>query len=315
MTRLLAALVAVVLFASAYPTFASDVAFSPDNRFVLVQKNLGVQRWAIVRDQQDLSVTGNIFNPEGGSQFVSCTSLGNEMYHCLGNSGCTVSFCLWDEIATVRVPESFFQVPADPVPTPFPTPRQTPRPTNKPTPQPQSGLSGLLGTWLFAYSIGPVSFSDTIRLQRLQTSQGVNYIRGLNQFDSPVFGGASSDVFSNPPPFDWAVIARGTIICEAYVFDQSGDAAAGVYYLGYPSSDGGCTGFHGAYIMVGFRTSHTAAASTGMVESVKRAAQRSQRAKALEARVDRKSGLDDPAVAAALEELSRRMPALGGVSP
>lgn len=275
------ALALLVMTLSAASALASDVAFSPDSRFVLVQKNLGVQRWAIVRDQSDHSITGNIFNPEGGSQFVWCQSLGADQYDCVGNSGCTVAGCDWAEIATVTVPESFFSVSSETGPTPGPTVHPTPQPTPKPTPPPATGLSGLIGTWDITFTITS-SFTFEYRLQRVQKASNANYqiLVGLNEpGDTVVVARVQDAVPGSTLPYEFALAEKNAVLCIAYFFDQAGDRISGVNTNAPRLSNGDCGPFVGDNTMTGVRVSHSASVkSAASPQMVKRAINRHRRA-------------------------------------
>ncbi|MBY0274290.1 hypothetical protein K2Z84_03040 [Candidatus Binatia bacterium] len=111
----------------------AQTSVTPDGHFAMVQKQVGSERWTIVRDQSDMSITGNVLDDRGRSSFVWCSWLGEESYDCSGNSYCFAGGeedCPWTFIATVELPESFFGLPigggigtGDPAPSsPTPTP-------------------------------------------------------------------------------------------------------------------------------------------------------------------------------------------------
>ena len=287
MTRLILTVVlslAVISIGSAAHA-QSDATISPEGQYVLVQKNLGVQRWAIVRDQETRAITGNIFNPEGnGSQFVWCSYLGDELYDCVGGGNCATEPCPWAPIAQVKIPESFFALRANqptPAPTSLPTPRPTTQQTPKPTTPPPTGLRGLLGTWYFTYEIIS-TFTDTLRLQRVERRDGVDLVFGLGEGNTPVVGGFIADVIESNLPFRFAVIDFGSLICTAYIFDQSGDAAAGLVAIA-DRAGSGCGQFRGGYVTVGIRLSGTASERTMSTKAL-RSVRRGQRARWLDAR-------------------------------
>jgi hypothetical protein len=87
----------------------------PDETRVLVQKDVGVDRWAISLNFDDGTATGNIFRSDGGEPaFVVCTPTGapNE-FDCSGADKCQGTPCAvpFTPIATVTLPDTFFAVP------------------------------------------------------------------------------------------------------------------------------------------------------------------------------------------------------------
>jgi hypothetical protein len=87
----------------------------PDETRVLVQKDVGVDRWAISLNFDDGTATGNIFRSDGGEPaFVVCTPTGapNE-FDCSGADKCQGTPCTvpYKPIARVTLPETFFAVP------------------------------------------------------------------------------------------------------------------------------------------------------------------------------------------------------------
>jgi hypothetical protein len=74
-TRHILAFAAFVLLASNAAALAASggVQWSPDKRRLLAQKDVGDQRWAITLNLDDLSVSGNVFFPNGSPPaFVFC---------------------------------------------------------------------------------------------------------------------------------------------------------------------------------------------------------------------------------------------------
>lgn len=268
--------------ALAFPAMAqnSPVTLSPDGHSLLVQKNLGLQRWAIVRDQSSRSVTGNIFNPEGGSQFVWCENQGGEQYRCLGSDGCAQEPCIWSLIANVAIPESFFTIAGRPVPTPFPTPRPTSAPTPQPTQPPVGGLQGLLGTWELTFTIIS-TFTFEYRLQRVQTgSSGYPIIVGRNVIGDTIVVARIQDLDpGNGLPFEYALAEQVAGVCQLYVFDQSGaDRVSGLHSSALELSNGDCGSFLGEDFMTGVRVSRLASAKSAFEATVvKRAINRRTR--------------------------------------
>jgi len=118
---LLRSLLVLALLAVALPASA-QVQLVPDENAVLVQRDIGNERWAInasLRDLDPLVITGNVFRPGQTPAFVWCQPvdvLGNPddprtatiVYDCFGSSACTPTFCpAWDFIREVQLPGAF----------------------------------------------------------------------------------------------------------------------------------------------------------------------------------------------------------------
>jgi hypothetical protein len=87
----------------------------PDETRVLVQKDVGTERWAISQNFDDGTATGNIFRADGGDPaFVVCTPTGAPNgYSCSGADKCLAAPCenQFTLIGEVTLPESFFALP------------------------------------------------------------------------------------------------------------------------------------------------------------------------------------------------------------
>lgn len=143
----------------------SGVRESRDGREVMVNKDVGDERWAIAFDLDSGTVTGNVFYQDGRPpSYVWCSPAGSPgriepgapdlTLTCYGSDECTSAPCdpsNWEHIANVRLPVSFFltddpntveptpeptRVAPTPAPTAQPTPAQTPAPTPAPTAAP-----------------------------------------------------------------------------------------------------------------------------------------------------------------------------------
>lgn len=118
----------------------SGFQISPDGRQTLVSKDIGAERWVIVRGA-DGTVSGNVFRGEGAPLFVWCQpredapDAGDGVaLSCFGADSCPGAPCDdngWDFIADVDLPSSFFEPPT---PTDTPTPDDSPTPSGTPTP-------------------------------------------------------------------------------------------------------------------------------------------------------------------------------------
>jgi hypothetical protein len=116
-----------VVVALAGPAFAkAGVRVTPDGKAILVNKDVGGDRWAITLDPERASVSGNVFVAGADAQFVWCTitgSLGDPardlenavlITQCYGAGPCSDDqFCggglgSWQPLGEVRLPGSFF---------------------------------------------------------------------------------------------------------------------------------------------------------------------------------------------------------------
>ncbi len=137
------ALACVIVLALAAPSAAgaqaraSGLQITPDAKRVLVNKDVGDERWALSLNDDD-TVTGNVFRTDGSPpSFVWCEEVVDDgsttdvTLACYGAAPCPAAPCTtdeWDFIADVVLPATFFAPPTS-VPTATPTPSSTPRPT------------------------------------------------------------------------------------------------------------------------------------------------------------------------------------------
>lgn len=122
----------------------SGLQFTPDGERTIISKDVGAERWAITRNLDDGSVTGNVFFPSGGPPiFIYCEETaqnGADLdFDCFSSDLCPASPCpgdQWELLASVTLPESFFlpegDVPPSPTPGPVPTATPAPAPTGTP---------------------------------------------------------------------------------------------------------------------------------------------------------------------------------------
>ena len=117
---------AATLAGSAADARQSGLQITPDQLRTLISKDVGGQRWAITRNSDDDTVTGNVYQSAGGDPlFLFCTQTDGKGetvgLSCSGAGRCAAAPCSpadFTFIADVQLPRAFF-VPADgPAPTP-----------------------------------------------------------------------------------------------------------------------------------------------------------------------------------------------------
>lgn len=88
---------------------------TPDGKRILVNKDVGTERWAISRNLDDGTVTGNVFQAGGGApSFIFCEPLAAaNSFRCSGTDACASQPCpnTFAFIADVTLPADFFSVP------------------------------------------------------------------------------------------------------------------------------------------------------------------------------------------------------------
>ena len=100
----------------------SGLQVTPDSQHVIVSKDVAGERWAITRNADDGTVTGNVFPTDGSEpSFVWCEPIANDgnpdpyqllvTYSCSGADRCVASPCTasqWSFLSEVTLPGSFF---------------------------------------------------------------------------------------------------------------------------------------------------------------------------------------------------------------
>ena len=96
---------------------ASGIQVTPDDKRTLISKEVGGARWAITRNADDGSVTGNVYFPDGGEPlFLFCeeTEANDDevTLSCSGAEGCVAPPCGgFSAIDEVTLPVEFFALP------------------------------------------------------------------------------------------------------------------------------------------------------------------------------------------------------------
>lgn len=112
-----ASVVGAVTFAGTEPR-DSGIQVTPNGQRVLVNKDVGEERWAIARNLDDDSVTGNVYREEGEPLYVWCEEVARDedevTLGCYGADSCLEAPCTpeeWPFIGRVDVPLAFFEPP------------------------------------------------------------------------------------------------------------------------------------------------------------------------------------------------------------
>jgi hypothetical protein len=292
----------------------SGVQVTRDGQHNLISKDVGDERWAITYDVQGGTVTGNVFRNDGGEPaFVSCdrvsTSNGEVTLRCFGADRCQAAPCSaseWRFISDATLPIQFFHPPGA-LATPGPIATATPKPAPTSTPQADS-LAALIGTWNFDFTIIS-TFTDTYRLQRIDTSTGTRVLRGLDQFGGLVLAARFADLVpGSPSPFEFALLDPGVGICDFHVFNRTGaTTVSGQTYIVFTDSGGRCdsSSLGKGYAMSGVRISTAAAVPMQAAASGNLDAARAARAAAVQVEIGATAAAFAPAAPAELSDLVR----------
>lgn len=101
----------------------SGIQVTPDEKRTLISKEVGGARWAITRNADDGSVTGNVYFPDGGDPlFLFCeetkATADEVTLSCSGADGCVTAPCGgFSPIDEVTLPLGFFALPGSEQPT------------------------------------------------------------------------------------------------------------------------------------------------------------------------------------------------------
>ena len=95
------------------------VQFSSDGSLTFVSKDVGAERYAITREEND-TLTGNVFFTDGRDPaFIVCNPLGDFTYRCRTAEACDLSACntlkcgVTGDPVIVNLPTDFFQPPTE----------------------------------------------------------------------------------------------------------------------------------------------------------------------------------------------------------
>ncbi len=125
--RIVMTLLAALAGASAAEAAPNGVQWTPDGSHLLVNKDVGQERWTIALDLEHLSATGNVFFVDGRAPaFLWCETVSSEFeraigeitlrYRCFGSDVALGGFGIddWTLISEqVFLPLSFFVPPAE----------------------------------------------------------------------------------------------------------------------------------------------------------------------------------------------------------
>jgi len=108
----------LLLGTSAYAT-SRGVQYSADGSLTFVSKDVGAERYAITREEND-TLTGNVFFTDGREPaFIVCDSLGDFNYRCRTAEACDLSACntlkcgVTGDPVVVSLPTDFFLPPVE----------------------------------------------------------------------------------------------------------------------------------------------------------------------------------------------------------
>ena len=116
---------ALLLMVPALVHADSGVQMCPDGERVLISKDVGDERWAMMYDLNDYSVMGNVFRGSGEPPaFVWCERIETDghpdprhemmTFSCYGADSCPEEPCEvgeWHHLDDVTLPGSFFMAP------------------------------------------------------------------------------------------------------------------------------------------------------------------------------------------------------------
>jgi hypothetical protein len=129
-----AVLVAAMFVLPALSHAMSGMQMARDGHRVMINKDIGNERWSMMYATGDHTVMGNVYFPSGGPPaFVWCMETGDDgnpdrrhaamTFACYGADPCAVEPCSSDEwtfIDDVTLPGGFFMPPQTPPPAPMP---------------------------------------------------------------------------------------------------------------------------------------------------------------------------------------------------
>ncbi len=124
MLRLAIGLVLILMF-PLYAQAMSGMQMGRDGHRVMINKDVGGERWAIIYDTDDHTAMGNVFFPSGAPPaFVWCMETGDDgnpdprnaqmAFACYGADPCPAEPCNsqdWRFIDNVMLPGGFFMAP------------------------------------------------------------------------------------------------------------------------------------------------------------------------------------------------------------
>ncbi len=117
----LVALLFAALAAGSADARDSGLQTTPDGTQVLINKDVGGERWAIARSLEDDTVTGNVYRGDDPPRYVWCDEVSRRAddvtLDCFGADECSAAPCTpgrWSFVSRVTVPIDFFEPPPPP---------------------------------------------------------------------------------------------------------------------------------------------------------------------------------------------------------
>ncbi|HEY8515071.1 MAG TPA: hypothetical protein VIS07_06145 [Candidatus Binatia bacterium] len=120
---------------------------------------------------------------------------------------------------------------------------------------PATGLAGLIGTWDFTFTIIS-TFTERYFFDRVQTVSGIPTLIGEDEIGQPIIVTRVQDLDpGNPLPYEYIGLAYDLILCDGYLFNQTGpNTVAGIHTSAFLVDDE-CGDFFGEHPMTGVRVS------------------------------------------------------------
>lgn len=331
--RLHLTLIAIATIAAADAHAQRAVQLTPPESALMINKPIGSQIWSIVVNFDDRTIAGNVFNLDGSDpQFVWCeivapfvaapedfVGVSTVTLDCQGADGCGALPCTpasWTPLGQTQIVGSFF-LPPPTAPIPTATPQQpTPKPTTTPLSQ-QDSLSALVGTWQFRFTIAS-TFTNTYRLQRIETRNGARGLLGLDEVGDPVLAARIQELSPGSTlPYEFELLDPGISVCNLHLFNRTGPTTiAGVNAPMLTDAAGDCdlNTIGNIYELDGIRLTTSAATIGGdalggsLRDSLRAAGEEARRTELSTHEAASRGKPAPPSIRAALAELLERGP-------
>ena len=115
MRKMILALVTVLGIGGSAYAAPPGLQLTPDTEHIIVQKDVGAERWSVVYSARDSSITGNVFRADQAPVFLWCELVAvdgrNLVYTCFAADACVNQHCSlndWRLVGNVNLPKAFF---------------------------------------------------------------------------------------------------------------------------------------------------------------------------------------------------------------